>query len=139
MVKLDQPIGNTTGFLHLEPTLNLDLVNADVKLAGYPVGGIDQDNPATQGWDFYQWEVSGTIDQYLYNNSVLDLSASMEVTGGASGSPVYYDQNNLTYFTGVFAGSMDDTPVAAAVDQDTHNWLLGIVQQDGYYMNYDFV
>ncbi len=139
VVKLDQPIGNTTGFLHLEPTLNLDLVNADVKLAGYPVGGIDQDNPATQGWDFYQWEVSGTIDQYLYNNSVLDLSASMEVTGGASGSPVYYDQNNLTYFTGVFAGSMDDTPVAAAVDQDTHNWLLGIVQQDGYYMNYDFV
>ena len=139
VVKLDQAIGNTTGFLYLEPTLNLDLVNADVKGAGYPVGGIEQDNPATPGLDYYQWEVSGTIDQYLHNNSVLDLSASMEVTGGASGSPVYYDQNNLTYFTGVVAGFMDDTMVAAAVDQDTHNWLLGIVQQDGCYMNYGFV
>jgi len=58
------------------------------------------------------------------------------VTPGASGSPVYYSQNNEVYFTGVLSGVLGDTTVAAAMDQDSHNWILGIVQQDGYYSDY---
>jgi V8-like Glu-specific endopeptidase len=97
---------------------------------------MEQDNPATPGQDYYQWEVSGTIDRYISGKGGLELSDSMDVTAGASGSPVYYSQNNDTYFTGVLAGSIGGMTVAAAMDEDSYNWILGIVQQDGYYTDY---
>jgi V8-like Glu-specific endopeptidase len=139
IIKLDQPIGNQLGYLKLTPDINDNLVGASVWSAGYPSGQIEQDNPATPGQDYYQWEISGTIDRYILGNTVLELSNSMKVTAGASGSPIYYTQNNETYFTGVLAGTRGNETVAVAMDQDSHNWILGILQQDGYYTNYTLV
>ncbi len=136
VIKLDRPLENTIGYLKLEPDTNPDLAGVSLLSAGYPAGNMEQDNPATPGQDYYQWEVSGTVDQYIYDNGGLKLSSGMNVTGGASGSPVYYSQDNDTYFTGVIAGVLGDTTVAAAMDEDSYNWILGIVQQDGYYTDY---
>jgi len=140
IIKLDQPIGDTLGYLKLESKINQNLSGARVQSAGYSANNIEQDNPATPGQDYYQWEVFGTVDKYSFNNSVLKLSDSMAVTAGASGSPIYfYAQNNDTYFTGVLAGLLGDETVAAAMDPDSYNWILGIVQQDGYYADYTLV
>ncbi|MCK5096709.1 MAG: trypsin-like peptidase domain-containing protein, partial [Desulfobacteraceae bacterium] len=90
IIKLSEPIGDTFGYLSLEPDINLSLSGISVQSAGYSAGRIEQDDPATPGQDYYQWEVSGTVDQYIFDNGVLELSDSMDVTAGASGSPIYY-------------------------------------------------
>ncbi|MBU0970237.1 MAG: hypothetical protein KKC20_06295, partial [Proteobacteria bacterium] len=139
IIKLSLPIGNTIGYLTLEPIVGQNFSGTRIQSAGYSADGIQQDNPTTPGQEYYQWEVSGTIDQYTFDSSVLELSASMNVTAGASGSPIYYSQNGITYFTGVLAGALGYTMVATAMDIDSHNWILGIVQQDGYYTDYALV
>lgn len=139
IIKLSQPIGTTTGYLKLESEINQDAVGMAVKSAGYSAGKIEQEDTSTPGQDYFQWEVAGTIDKYLFSDSVLKLSESMAVTSGASGSPIYYSQNNENYFTGVLAGAFGDMTVAAAMDVDSHNWILGILQQDGYYTDYSLV
>lgn len=136
VIKLNQPIGDTIGYMKLEPAINGSLTGTSVKSAGYSAGSIEQDNPVTPGQDYYQWEVSGTVDQYIFSNGGLELSDSMAVTPGASGSPVYYAQTGNFYFTGVLAGTLGDTTVAAAMDTDSYNWILGILQLDGYYPDY---
>jgi len=70
---------------------------------------------------------------------VLELSNSMTVTPGASGSPIYYSHNTAFYFTGVISGTLGETAVAAAMDSDSYRWILGILQQDGYYTDYTLV
>ena len=112
IIKLDQPIGDTLGYLKLESDINLNLPGTNVQSAGYSAGRIEQDNPDTPGQDYYQWEVSGIVDQYIFDNGGLELSSDMIVTAGASGSPVYYSQNNDTYFTGVLAGTIGGMTVA---------------------------
>jgi len=139
IIKLDQPIGNTTGYLNLEPAINSSLTGTSVQSAGYSAEDIEQDNPATPGKDYYQCEVSGTVDQYIFNMGVLELSNSMTVTPGASGSPIYYSHNTAFYFTGVISGTLGETAVAAAMDSDSYRWILGILQQDGYYTDYTLV
>jgi V8-like Glu-specific endopeptidase len=134
IIKLSEAIGDTFGYLSLEPDITLDLSNVSVQSAGYSSGRIEQDDPATPGEDYYQWEVSGTVDRYFFDGGVLGLSGSMDVTAGASGSPIYYSQDDTTYFTGVMAGAIGDAIVAVAMDQDSYNWILGILQQDGYYI-----
>jgi len=61
---------------------------------------------------------------------------SMDVSGGASGSPIYYTEDEIVYFTGVLSGTLGGSTVGAAMDQDSYNWILGIVQPDGYYTDY---
>lgn len=139
IIKLSQPIGSTLGYLKLESDINLTTVGMAVKSAGYSAGEIEQDDIGTPGQDYFQWEVAGTIDKFIFSNSGMELSQNMEVTSGASGSPIYYSQNNEFYFTGVLAGALGGEAVAAAIDQDSHNWILGIVQQDGYYTDYTLV
>ena len=134
IIKLTQPLDDTIGYLNLEPDISIDLTNTSIKTSGYSAGNIEQDNPATPGQDYYQWEVSGTLDSYLFDNGALELSDNMEVTAGSSGSPIYYLQDDNIYFAGVLSGSLGDNMVAAALDQDSYNWILGILQQDGYYI-----
>jgi len=136
VIKLSEPIGNTIGYLSLEPDISLSLSNVVVQSAGYSAGRIIQDNPATPGEDYYQWEVTGTIDRYFFDGGVLGLSSSMDVTAGASGSPIYYSLDDTTYFTGVMAGTIGNAIVAVAMDEDSYTWILGILQQDGYYTDY---
>ncbi len=139
VIKLAQPIGDSLGYLKLEAQPNLDQIGKAVQSAGYAAGSIEQDDPNTPGQDFYQWEVAGTITDYVFNESVLGLSAGMEMTPGASGSPIFYTQNGQTFFNGVYSGASNDLQVATAIDQDSYNWILGIVQQDGYYTDYTFL
>lgn len=134
IIKLDQQVDDATGFLSMESTVNLSLINTPLRSAGYSAADIQQDNPATPGQDYYQWAVSGTVDKYLFRNGALDLSEDMNISGGGSGSPLYYTENGTTYFTGVMSGVFGTDPVAAAIDTDSYNWILGILQQDGYYI-----
>lgn len=136
IIKLDQPLKNNLGHLKLEAGVNLNLEGVSVKTAGYSADTIQQNNPTTPGPDYYQWEASGIVDRYIYDSTGLKFSEGMQVTAGASGSPIYYTQNNETYFTGVLAGNVGNRSVAAAMDQDSYNWVLGILQQDGYYTDY---
>ncbi len=145
ILKLDQPVGITLGYLSLEPDPIWNLEGIEVQSAGYPSADIEQDDPATAGADYYQWEVDGTLDQYAYFNGVIELSDTMKMTGGASGSPIFYTQEETTYFKGVYSGALvnlatsDETEVAAAIDRDSYNWILGVLQQDGYYTDYSLV
>ena len=136
IIQLSQPVASTTGYLSLEPELHTGLTGSSVHSAGYSAGQIEQENPATPGQDYYQWEVSGTIDRYLFDSSAVKLSTSMDVSGGASGSPIYYTEDEIVYFTGVLSGTLGGSTVGAAMDQDSYNWILGIVQPDGYYTDY---
>jgi len=139
VIRLRQPAGNTTGYLSLENSVNLSLTGKRLDSAGYSTQGIQQDNPDTPGEDYYQWSVSGTVDKYILGNGALDLSDSMGTTAGSSGSPLFYTENGTVYFAGVMSGSMGGDPVAAAIDTDSYNWILGILQNDGYYTDYSVV
>jgi V8-like Glu-specific endopeptidase len=127
LVRLDRPVDSTAGFLSLDPDAPPDLSGIPVQSAGYSAAGITQDNPDTPGPDYYQWEVAGFIDQSLYDNGALGLSDSMAVLGGASGSPVYYMENDTTYLAGVISGSLNNGMVAAAMDTDSLAWLNSIL------------
>jgi V8-like Glu-specific endopeptidase len=134
LIKLDQTVSGITGYLTLADSLTLKPAGTPVSSAGYSAHNILQDNPETPGPDYYQWSVSGTIDRYLFDNSALGLSESMAVTPGASGSPVYYMEDGTAYVSGILAGTLGSDTVAAAMDQDSREWLVGILQQDGYYI-----
>lgn len=134
IIKLAQPIGHSTGYLKLNSDTRPNLAGLRVQSAGYSAGEIQQDNPATPGQDYYQWEVSGTISRYLFNNGAMELSDTMNASAGASGSPVYYTRNNDFYLAGILSGKLGNSTVAAAMDQDSYLWILGILQQDGYYI-----
>ncbi len=149
IVKLDQAVTGID-YLKLEPSINPDIT--DVNVSGYPSHKdyIDQNNRYTPGWDYYQWMVTGTINasrdmNYDGDLDVLDLSDTLDMPAGSSGSPVYYTRNGDVYFTGVYAGEWDldgDGTIdqaAANIDTDSHNWILGILQADGYYTDYSLI
>ena len=72
-------------------------------------------------------------------NGIIELSGLMDSTGGASGSPVFYKSEGNFNVVGVYSGARDYEPVATAIDGDSHAWLMGTLQRDGYYLDYDIV
>ena len=134
VIRLTTPLGNSQGYLKPLRYNQPDLLGLTLESSGYPSGDIEQDNPATRGRDYYQWKVSGSVASSAYSTGEFEMSEHMESSPGASGSPVIYTQNNEYYFIGVYAGQVNNTPMAAAMDDNSYNWLMGILQEDGYYI-----
>lgn len=138
VIRLDQEVGYNTGWFGTWWSTGGHFIGQDVETAGYPSDGVDQDDPRTSGREFYQWENEGEIVNYLHDDGVLQLSSSMQGTGGASGSPVYYTTDDGPYVAGVFSGQYlysgwtPDKPVAANFDPDSMAWIQDILISDGY-------
>lgn len=136
IIHLNTAIGNDQGYLSPLLYEQIDLTDITIESSGYPAGGIEQDNPATPCQDYYQWQVSGSVVDSIYNNGAIEMTNDMISAPGASGSPIIYTQNNEYFAIGVYSGILDDaTPAAAAMDVDSYNWLIGILQQDGFYLD----
>jgi V8-like Glu-specific endopeptidase len=127
VIKLSEPIGDSLGYFELQQSGEDALNGLDVLSAGYAGENIEQDNAETRGQDYYQWEISGSIDDYRFGEGALELSGSMLSAAGASGSPVFYEDGGHSYCVGVYAGVYGDDPVAATIDTDSYNWLLDIL------------
>lgn len=139
IIRLDEAAGETLGYFGWHWSDEDALNGLDVMSAGYADADIIQDDPSTRGYEYYQWEVSGTIEDYHYYGGAIELSDPMRQSGGASGSPIFHKSDGTYNYVGVYAGTIDGEPVAAALDRDSFNWILGILQGDGYYLDYDFV
>ncbi|MCG5531695.1 serine protease [Halorhodospira halochloris] len=134
LIELDKPLEAPT----FEPFWNAadeperDLVGEPVRWAGFPTDGIDQGDEAD-----YRWEASGIVSGYAAGSGALELSAGLAGAGGASGSPVFYEDGGDYYAAGVFAGASNGSPVAANLDDKAFNWALEIVQAGGYLSDLD--
>ena len=150
IIRLDTPIGDQVGYHPLYSTTEDQLNGENVFWAGYPSGGLEQDNPTTTWDDQYLWQAEGTVFDYsdsdYFNASTGEsfyggdgaiwFSESVAGAPGASGSPVFHEINDTPYIIGVYSGSLGDTPVAANIDNDTFNWIRDIVENDGYSLNF---
>nr|WP_274521892.1 serine protease [Halorhodospira halochloris] len=134
LIELDKPLEAPT----FEPFWNAadeperDLTGEPVGWAGYPAEGIDQGDEAA-----YRWEAAGEVTGYRSEDGALVLSDSMLGAGGASGSPVFYEDEGAYYAAGVYAGASNGSPVAANLDDEAFNWVLDIVQAGGYLADLD--
>ncbi|MCP4021136.1 MAG: trypsin-like serine protease [Desulfobacteraceae bacterium] len=138
IIQLSETIGDTLGYFNFRGSQNDDLNSLNVIASGYPSADIDQEDNSTSGKDIFQWGVLGRIEDYTNSGGTLELSGSMDSTGGASGSPIFYAYNDEYYAVGVYSGSLGNTPVAASFDKDSYNWILGVLQSDGYYLDVNF-
>ena len=138
IITLDDSSGYDSGWFKPRWNESDDLKTLPVKSAGYSGGAIQQDDPDTSGSDLFQWGVSGTITGYSSDGGSLKLSDSLTSTAGASGSPIFYEFNNDAYFAGVYSGFIGETPVAANLDSDSFEWMMGVLQSDGYEIGKDF-
>lgn len=146
IITLEQPIGDQYGYYSLYSTTEDQLTTQEVFWAGYPQDNIIQDDPSTYWEDIYQWQAFGEIFDYsdtgYYDPSTghsfdggdgqLWFTETMAGTGGASGSPVFYQNGDELTVVGVYSGSHGDVPVAANIDADSYQWISNILAADGY-------
>ncbi|MCG6659768.1 DUF4214 domain-containing protein [Halomonas campisalis] len=147
IVRLDEAIDDlTNGYFDLfwnEGGGDRDLTGEDAMWAGYPVQGMEQNDPATNDPDFFQWQAFGTIDEYEDDDGQLVLSDSLMGRSGASGSPLFRKMDDdgaelLGLYTGrIDSGGSDQTPVAATITPDVYDWALAIMQSDGFFTDID--
>ena len=124
-----------------------DLSGESVFISGYPISDIDQGADQMGNSTYFQWTAHGTVTDYIQGYSGygdesggLKFSQSMSSTGGASGSPVIYQNNDGEYqFAGAYTGSIGAEPVAATLDPAAYDWALTIVQDYGYLQNIDLL
>ncbi|MCP4021012.1 MAG: trypsin-like serine protease [Desulfobacteraceae bacterium] len=138
IVRLDEKMGDTLGYFNLFKSDEDGLIGVEVQTSGYSSAEIDQDITSTSQREYYQWEAFGEVENHWYDDGVLRLSDSLDTANGASGSPVWYEQGEEYYCVGVMSGDKVSLPVAANLDTDSYNWILGVLQSDGYFTDLQF-
>ncbi len=132
VLRLEEPVEG------IEPALAFDAAwsaaaepalehgGAAVEWAGYPV------NEMEQGALNFQWRNEGTVTGATFDDGGLEMSNDLYGSAGASGSPVYRSDGDGFELVGVYAGLLEHSPVAAPIDNDAHDWVLTLLQADGY-------
>ena len=106
---------------------------AAVSWAGYPVAELEQ------GTRDFQWQAEGFVTGASLGGGGLELSDDLYGSAGASGSPVFAtDASGDPELVGVYTGLLDNSPVAAPIDVDAHDWVLTLLQDDGYFLDAEF-
>ncbi|EFI34173.1 Protein of unknown function DUF316 [Desulfonatronospira thiodismutans ASO3-1] len=124
-----------------------DLTGEPVFLSGYPSRDLDQGTDHIGNSTYFQWTSEGTVTDYIWGydgygeeSGGLSFTQSLSSTGGASGSPIIYQNEDNDYqFVGSYVGHSGADPVAATLDPAAYDWALDIVQDYGYLTELDYV
>lgn len=110
LLKLEQSIGNTVGYLGY--TYNGGAVGNTIRVIGYPVNVTNQ--TATQ---YIQYESSGTIDSVYANR----LYYNADATGGQSGAPLFLGNSNTVI--GIHTHSSTNVNKGKRIHYDMYDWM----------------